>query len=107
MTTTTPQIRPGMTVFSVIEAVSAVTGVSPAEITGPRRTNRICFARFLTMAGVRIAFPWWALIDVSQAVGRGDHATIYHGLCRYRTLFDTDKHFRNAALTLGLPQIIP
>ena len=106
MTTIDP-IQPGMSVATVLLKIAEATGIPALSITGPERTRRVCYARFLAMAGIRVSHPSWALVDISEAVGRGDHGTIYHGLNRYRELYDTDREFRRLALECGLPQRLP
>lgn len=96
MTATTP------TNAETLAAVASVTGATVDEITGQRRTNRITRARYLAMAAITQANPHWSLLDVSGVVGKADHSTIYHGLCRYRELYETDPHFRTLAESLGL-----
>lgn len=86
----------------ILDTVAAITGATVAEIVGRSRTNRIARARYLAMAAITNANPHWSLLDVSGVVGKADHSTIYHGLCRYRELYETDAHFRNMAQSLGL-----
>ena len=95
-----------MNISDIIQRIADTTGIPYSAIIGPRRSRKVCMARFLAMGAIRIAFPHWALVDVSESLGRADHATIYHGLCRYRELWDTDQEFHRQALLCGLPQRI-
>ena len=107
--TSTPKstiIRRGMPPSEILAIVADVTGVSVNQITGRRRSRRVCTARFLAMAAISHAFPRWARVDVAECVGKADHGTIYHGIIRYRDLHDSCAEFRRLADALGLPYAI-
>lgn len=82
-----------MTPEQIIREVAAVTRLLPAQITGPRRTNRICRARFLAIAAIRHAFPRFTLKDIADAIGRKDHCTISHAERAHRKLMKKDPSY--------------
>ena len=89
-------------IHEIIAEVACLTGVPAPAITGPRRADRICFARFLTVAAIRQAYPRFSLRDIAECVGRTDHGTTINALRRFSDLCHTDRHFRANAQALNL-----
>jgi chromosomal replication initiation ATPase DnaA len=87
----------------IIADVAATTGVSTPALLGHRRTKAICRARFLAIAAIKHSRPSITLLELSEWLGKKDHATAYNALLRFRDLYDTCPTFRADATELGLP----
>ena len=74
----------------IIEAVGNITGLPALAITGRRRTDRICKARFLAIAAIRHAYPAFTLQETADIIGRKDHGTVAHAMLTHRELLATD-----------------
>jgi len=89
----------------IIEAASIATNTSREEITGPVRTQRVSYARFLAMLIYAEENPWSSNRDAANAVHRAEASTGLWGLRRARQLMETDQQFqtayRKAKLTLA------
>lgn len=73
-----PHHRGKAHVRKIVMEVSAVSGVSVADIISHRRPERICVARHFIMYRARnetiLSFP-----EIGRLIGRRDHTTILHG----------------------------
>lgn len=79
---------------TLFTAIHLRTGVSRAELTGPTRTRRIAYARFIAALIIRESNPHWAFQDVALAMGGRDHSTAMYQVKQARTLAKQDKAFR-------------
>ena len=86
----------------IIAEVAVITGVPAPAITGPRRTTRITWARFLAVAAIHQTHSWWSLRDLANQVNRTDHATASHALQRFHALVNSNHEFRQLATELKL-----
>jgi len=77
----------------IIERVATVTGIPMEAITGRRRTEMVCVARFLAIAAVREACPFLSLQETAEMFGRADHGTVLHALKRHRALMQRSGHY--------------
>jgi hypothetical protein len=68
-----------LSVRTVVQAVAAVTGIMPPEITGARRTNEVVRPRHLVMYFAGIYCPQMTLPQIGRALGGRDHTTVIHG----------------------------
>lgn len=79
---------------SVLARVATVTGLPAAVITGPRRTQRVAYARFLAVWMLHRELPNWTNEDIALAVGARDPGMAHHALRRVPELAEQDNEFR-------------
>lgn len=85
-----------MTVTEIIERVATLTGIPADVITGPKRTELVCRARFLAAWGIRQKYPYLPLIEIAYPLGRIEHGFTIHALKRAEQLM-SDPHFKAMA----------
>jgi chromosomal replication initiator protein len=68
--------------MDLLSAVSQRLGVTPAEITGPRRDRAVIYARHLAMYLLRqdAAMTYGA---IAQLMGKKDHSTVVHACAQF------------------------
>ena len=76
---------PKVTLKQILEAVSAASGYTIDELTGPRRDSPLTKARFMAMGLIRQLRTDLGLTAIGRAFKR-DHTTVMHGLSRYKEL---------------------
>ena len=86
----------------IIGDVACVVGVPAAHVASRRHTVAAQWARFLSIAAIRKAYPFQSLKDLAMAVGRKDHGTAIHALKRFDHLVKTSPDFRALASDLQL-----
>jgi chromosomal replication initiation ATPase DnaA len=79
---------------AIFRAVYDETGITPEQIMGKRRTDRIVYARHMTIAVLHIKFPRWSLTDLAEAVNRADHGTAINAIKRATERARVDKSYR-------------
>ena len=81
----------GPVLADVLASVQAVTSVTPAEIMGRRRRQRIARARqmamFLLREITRDGFPKYSYPEIGRALGGLDHNTVQWGCRRHAERF--------------------
>lgn len=80
-------------VHEILANVERVSGVPVEAIRGKRKTRRVVWARFLALAALNKAFPWWSQADLAEAVGREDNGTASYGLRSVARLRETEPDF--------------
>ena len=80
----------------IIQTVGSVTGLSPNQITGPRRLQNITDARFIAIHFIR-KYTNMSLKHIGRSIGNRNHATIIHAINVFEELYMTDKIFREKA----------
>lgn len=66
----------------IIDAVARAAEIPRQDLIGPRRTDRLAFARFALFK--MLQDRGFTLKEIGAACGGRDHSTIIHGLRRYR-----------------------
>lgn len=79
-------LTPRKTVMSVVRRVSNESGVSVADIIGPRRFGGMVRARQLVMH--RAKQEGFSLTQIGRALGGRDHTTVMHGQQRVQARID-------------------
>lgn len=77
----------------VLAAVRTSFDVSIADLTGPRRLERITVARFAAWHILR-KYPRNTLCYLGEIMGGRDHGAVINGLKRAESLLLTDDDFR-------------
>lgn len=70
----------------ILEAVSAATGIPVNEIISPRRSQRLCRARFIYYWLARSLTPR-SFPQIGKRCGDRDHTTVMHGLAQAKRLW--------------------
>lgn len=71
----------GISLSSIVHAVSEVTAIGRAELKSPRRRRDVVRARMIYYAVAR-QLTSHSLPTIGRAIGGKDHSTIMHGLAR-------------------------
>lgn len=69
-----------LSVRAVVEAVSGVTGIAPADIVGPRRQRELVRARQIAMYFTKTYCRHLSFPEIGRRMGARDHTTIQHGV---------------------------
>lgn len=89
-----------MTAEEIINAVSAITGVSVYEMIAPGRQSRRILSRTLAIHEIRRTCVGYSLQDIGELFGM-HHSNIAHSLTRHRRLLDVDLAYLRAARRLS------
>lgn len=80
-------------VFSILKAVSLVTGLEIKVITGKRRQMHICDARGIAISFVHQYHPELTLRQIGAYFSDMDHSSIIHNLRKAEQLLETNPNF--------------
>lgn len=97
----------GISLSSIVHAVSEVTAIGRAELKSPRRRRDVVRARMIYYAVAR-QITSHSLPTIGRAIGGKDHSTIMHGLARVeedRPYFEPHLSRVLAALGRGGPAV--
>lgn len=81
-----------MTPEDIIAEVALVTGVPAPAITGQRRHQPICQARFLAIAAITHAFGW--SLQMTGDFFDRHYSAILHARARHLKLLKTDASYK-------------
>lgn len=74
-----------LSVRAVVEAVSGVTGVAPADIIGPRRISRMVRARQIAMFFSCRYCQHLSVAEIGRRMGARDHSTVLYSARKIET----------------------
>lgn len=84
----------------ILEVVATHYNLTPEDLTGPRRSQEIAFARHVTMHLLRTEARL-TLVEIGGHLGGRDHSTVLHGCDKIATAIDASPALRRTVLELA------